>query len=82
MSCILVNVYIGLEPAAFKHLMEKCHQEDNFLPVYPIGPIIRTGSEGDLNGLSYLKWLNEQLSLSVLFVSFGSVGNLSCEQLN
>lgn len=79
---ILVNSFFKLEPATFKYLMEDCHQDhDKIPPVYPIGPIIRTDLEGDLNGLNYLKWLDEQPSKSVLFVSFGSGGNLSHEQV-
>lgn len=78
---ILVNSFSDLEPAVFKYLKESGRREYNIPPVYPIGPVIRTGSEGELTGSNTLKWLDEQPDNSVLFVSFGSGGNLSLEQL-
>ncbi|XP_043694291.1 hydroquinone glucosyltransferase-like [Telopea speciosissima] len=85
---------MDLEPGAIKAFMESgdlCTQ-----PIYPVGPLIRTGSgdEGDPNEclrntilLIYetkrtLKWLDDQPAGSVVFVSFGSGGVLSPEQLN
>ncbi|XP_021753830.1 hydroquinone glucosyltransferase-like [Chenopodium quinoa] len=53
-----------------------------FLRFTPIGPVIRSGSEdGLIDGSGSIKWLDEQPSDSVLFVSFGSGGNLSYEQV-
>ncbi|CAO2819187.1 unnamed protein product [Amaranthus hypochondriacus] len=79
-SGILVNSFSDLEPVVFKYLMENDRYGNNFPPVYPIGPVIRTCSKFDLDNSCYLKWLDEQPSNSVLYVSFGSGGNLSYEQ--
>ncbi|RZC58994.1 hypothetical protein C5167_006300 [Papaver somniferum] len=47
-----------------------------------IGPLIRTGVRGDGSDRSgCLKWLDNQPPASVLFVSFGSGGTLSSDQL-
>ncbi|XP_021757633.1 hydroquinone glucosyltransferase-like [Chenopodium quinoa] len=79
---ILINSFYDLEPVAFDYLMNDRGREDNVPPVYPIGPVIRTGSEdGLIDGSGCIKWLDEQPSDSVLFVSFGSGGNLSHEQV-
>ncbi|KAJ1439614.1 UDP-glycosyltransferase family, conserved site [Sesbania bispinosa] len=53
-------------------------------PVYPVGPIIQTGTRtvDDSNGLKCLAWLDRQQPCSVLYVSFGSGGTLSQEQVN
>lgn len=51
--------------------------------VYPIGPIIQTGSNstGHITGSDCLKWLDTQPANSVLYVSFGSGGSLSGDQI-
>ncbi|CAH2039257.1 unnamed protein product [Thlaspi arvense] len=79
---ILLNSFVDLEPNAIKALQEPA---PNKLPVYPIGPLVRTDSsyanrndEPD----ECLKWLDNQPFGSVLYVSFGSGGTLTCEQLN
>ncbi|GFP83141.1 hydroquinone glucosyltransferase [Phtheirospermum japonicum] len=51
-------------------------------PVYPVGPLIRTGPEAESDqGPEILKWLNDQPQKSVIYVSFGSGGTLSLEQI-
>ncbi|XP_020596572.1 LOW QUALITY PROTEIN: hydroquinone glucosyltransferase-like, partial [Phalaenopsis equestris] len=45
----------------------------------PVAPLIRAGEEGQL--ADCLKWLDLQPKGSVIFVSFGSAGTLSTEQL-
>ncbi|KAK3000701.1 hypothetical protein RJ639_022462, partial [Escallonia herrerae] len=75
---IMVNSFMDLEPGAFKALKEGGWCKP---PVYPVGPLIQAGSASGDNGLECLKWLGEQPSGSVLFVSFGSGGTLSHEQL-
>ncbi|KAF5189040.1 Udp-glycosyltransferase 72b1 [Thalictrum thalictroides] len=47
--------------------------------IYAVGPLIRTGEASD--GSECLKWLDDQPGGSVLFISFGSGGTLSNEQL-
>ncbi|XP_008233421.1 PREDICTED: hydroquinone glucosyltransferase-like [Prunus mume] len=79
---IIVNSFMELEPDPIKALqddIELCRP-----PVYPIGPLIQTGSCGwaeTAGGLECLRWLDDQPTGSVLFVSFGSGGTLSSEQL-
>ncbi|ESR41902.1 UDP-glycosyltransferase 72B1 [Citrus sinensis] len=80
---IMVNSFMELETGPFKALMEG-ESSFNPPPVYPVGPLIQTGSTNETNKRSpaCLKWLDEQPSESVLFVCFGSGGTLSQEQLN
>ncbi|KAI3997408.1 hypothetical protein MKX01_017778 [Papaver californicum] len=76
---IFLNSFEDIEHGAIEALNGK--QWDN-PPVYAIGPLIRTGVRGDeSDGSGSLKWLDNQPSGSVLFVSFGSGGTLCSEQL-
>ncbi|KMZ60217.1 Flavonoid glucosyltransferase, family GT1 [Zostera marina] len=71
---IFINSASAIESGPIKALMNM-----NSPPVYPIGPLVHdTNSEDDSSGC--IKWLDEQLPGSVLFVSFGSGGRLSSEQ--
>lgn len=80
---ILINAFMELEPEVIKALQE----EPSMRSIYPIGPIIRTvsgselvdGSESDQ--CMCIRWLDNQASGCVLFVSFGSGGTLSYDQL-
>ncbi|KAL7167674.1 hypothetical protein ACSBR2_038186 [Camellia fascicularis] len=74
---IIINSFIDLEPGAFKVLMEDGSGKP---PFYPIGPLLQTGPTTD-DGTLCLTWLDEQPRSSVLFVSFGSSGTISQEQL-
>ncbi|XP_052208927.1 hydroquinone glucosyltransferase-like [Diospyros lotus] len=75
---IIVNSFLELEPGAFKALKEHWI---GVPPIYPIGPLIQTGSTSGADGSESLKWLDRQPPGSVLFVSFGSGGTLSHRQL-
>ncbi|KAJ0106563.1 hypothetical protein Patl1_17554 [Pistacia atlantica] len=80
---IMVNSFMDLELAVFKALMEG--DRSGFRPpVYPVGPLIQNAfiNEAEHEQSDCLKWLDEQPSGSVLFISFGSGGTLSQEQLN
>ncbi|XP_044486448.1 hydroquinone glucosyltransferase-like [Mangifera indica] len=77
---IMVNSFINLELGAFKALMES-DQSGFSPPVFPVGPLIQNPSINEAEH-DCLKWLDEQPSGSVLFISFGSGGTLSQEQLN
>lgn len=49
--------------------------------VYTVGPLIRSlSASGEEGTADCLKWLDLQPKSSVLFVSFGSAGTLSCAQ--
>ncbi|KAJ0112490.1 hypothetical protein Patl1_00576 [Pistacia atlantica] len=75
---ILVNSFMDLGAEVFK-----AFQEPGKPPVYPVGPLIRSSSSsGSTDESDCLKWLNHQPTGSVLFVSFGSGGTLSHDQLN
>ncbi|XP_021896917.1 hydroquinone glucosyltransferase-like [Carica papaya] len=75
---IIVNSFFELETKTFKALIE---EEPDVPPIYPVGPIVRTGSSNEVDGSGCLKWLGEQPSESVLFVCFGSGGTLTQKQL-
>lgn len=76
---ILVNSFMDLEPGPLKALQEK---EPGKPPVYPVGPLIQRGSGvKSVEDVECLKWLDDQPSGSVLFISFGSGGTLSHNQL-
>ncbi|CAN1793807.1 Hydroquinone glucosyltransferase [Linum perenne] len=79
----LINSFTGLEGETIRFL-----QENGNKPIYPIGPIIqstlvnmdsphKTGARSEC-----LDWLDDQPGGSVLFVSFGSGGTLSYDQIN
>ncbi|KAG5538690.1 hypothetical protein RHGRI_019301 [Rhododendron griersonianum] len=76
---IIINSFLDLEEGAIKALQV---EEPGKPPVYPIGPIIQTGSGDGSDRPECLKWLDDQPSQSVLFVSFGSGGTLSHDQIN
>jgi hydroquinone glucosyltransferase len=76
---IMVNSFLDLEPGSFKALMEG---KEGRPPVFPVGPLVQSGSDHGAYGLECLRWLDEQPNNSVLFVSFGSGGTLSHEQLH
>ncbi|XP_059443983.1 hydroquinone glucosyltransferase-like [Corylus avellana] len=75
---IMVNSFLELEPGCFKALMEG---KEGWPPVYPVGPLVQFGSDHGVEGSECLRWLDKQPNNSVLFVSFGSGGTLSQEQL-
>ncbi|KAH0938830.1 hypothetical protein HID58_006291 [Brassica napus] len=80
---ILVNTFLELEPNAIKALQEPGLDKP---PVYPIGPLVNVGKQESSNGIEEesecLKWLDNQPLGSVLYVSFGSGGALTCEQFD
>ncbi|XP_058069116.1 anthocyanidin 3-O-glucosyltransferase 5-like [Magnolia sinica] len=78
---ILVNTCEGLEPRTIKALREDPILRKIPTPsVHPVGPIIQ--SEAPLlSGKDCLMWLDRQPDESVIYVSFGSGGTLSAEQM-
>ncbi|XP_043715954.1 hydroquinone glucosyltransferase-like [Telopea speciosissima] len=78
---ILLNSFMEMEAGAIKALKES--EGPSVPPIYPIGPLTQDGLRDDgFDTSGCLKWLNNQPIGSVLFVSFGSGGALSQEQLN
>ncbi|TKY68959.1 Hydroquinone glucosyltransferase [Spatholobus suberectus] len=83
---ILVNSFVEMEKEATKAIAQQGrgngNGNGNYPPVYPIGPITQTGPSGPKSGCECLLWLDKQPRNSVLYVSFGSGGTLSQEQIN
>ncbi|KAK2352836.1 hydroquinone glucosyltransferase [Trifolium repens] len=79
-----VNTFLEMEESTIKALQEKYNTVENNTEVYLVGPIIQSGLESTKprKGSGCEKWLDKQKPNSVLFVCFGSGGNLSQEQLN
>ncbi|GFP91930.1 hydroquinone glucosyltransferase [Phtheirospermum japonicum] len=78
---IILNSFKELEPGPIEYLQKK---ENGKPSVYPVGPLVQMGSsksEADGPPCASLKWLDEQPSGSVLYVSFGSGGTLSHDQI-
>ncbi|KAJ6328761.1 hypothetical protein OIU77_010447 [Salix suchowensis] len=77
---ILLNSFVDLEPETIKALQDQ--ELGNLPPIYPVGPIINSGSSIGVSGHECLQWMDDQPHGSVLYISFGSGGTLSFEQLN
>ncbi|KAK7386180.1 hypothetical protein VNO78_26215 [Psophocarpus tetragonolobus] len=75
---IIMNSFLALETCPIRALKD---EGGGYPHVYPIGPIIQTRVD-DAKGLEWLTWLDKQEVGSVLYVSFGSGGTLSQEQMN
>ncbi|KAK4267877.1 hypothetical protein QN277_024602 [Acacia crassicarpa] len=79
---VLFNSFFELETETIRSLQEETKGKRP--QIYPVGPIIQGRSDNETNGLgsNCLTWLNNQPTKSVVYVSFGSGGTLSQEQLN
>ncbi|ESW06367.1 hypothetical protein PHAVU_010G042300 [Phaseolus vulgaris] len=75
---IFVNSFLEMETGPIRALEEEGR---GYPPVHPVGPIVQTGA-ACTTGLECLTWLDKQQDGSVLYVSFGSGGTLSQEQMN
>ncbi|KAL6311385.1 hypothetical protein AAG906_022736 [Vitis piasezkii] len=78
---ILLNTWEDLEPTTLKALRDhKVMAQFAKVPIYPVGPLTRPiGKEEARSEL--LDWLDLQPADSVIYVSFGSGGTHSSEQL-
>ncbi|KAF3439041.1 hypothetical protein FNV43_RR17316 [Rhamnella rubrinervis] len=80
---ILVNTWEGLQATTLASLRDEklLGGFANNLPIYPIGPLTRhVGSTSSTYELLF-GWLDKQPRGSVIFISFGSGGTLSYEQM-
>lgn len=78
---ILLNSFKELEGGPIKALQGR--GQPGIPPIYPVGPLVNMGSgSGKIQGSECLEWLDDQPHGSVLYVSFGSGGTLSYEQIN
>ncbi|KAK3224052.1 hypothetical protein Dsin_011077 [Dipteronia sinensis] len=79
---VLLNTWEDLQPTTLAAL-----RDDKLLgrvikgPIYPIGPIVRPLGPAGSSSNQLFDWLDKQPTESVVFVSFGSGGTLSSEQL-
>ncbi|PRQ47674.1 putative anthocyanidin 3-O-glucosyltransferase [Rosa chinensis] len=81
---ILINTWEDLEPTCLEAMREHPDwKQITKVPLYTIGPMVRlagqSGGGGPRNEL--LDWLDKQPRESVLYISFGSGGVLSAEQI-
>ncbi|KAM5576248.1 anthocyanidin 3-O-glucosyltransferase 5-like [Rosa sericea] len=78
---ILINIWEELEPKSLAALRdEKFLGRFANVPVFPIGPLMRPNASSSPRG-DVFDWLDEQPNESVIYVSFGSGGALSYEQM-
>ncbi|XP_030513369.1 UDP-glycosyltransferase 72E3-like [Rhodamnia argentea] len=81
---ILVNSWEYLEPKTLKALRDpNLLSRFSSVPVHPVGPLIRPVQPvgNSVSRSTALEWLDLQPAESVLYVSFGSGGTLSADQL-
>ncbi|KAK7368252.1 hypothetical protein VNO80_10276 [Phaseolus coccineus] len=82
---VLVNTWEELQREELEALREGGLLSEALnmkIPVYAVGPLVRQPElETNSSTESLLKWLDEQPSQSVVYVSFGSGGTLSSEQM-
>ncbi|MED6219651.1 hypothetical protein PIB30_037717 [Stylosanthes scabra] len=83
---ILINTFFEMEAGTIKELQEQ--ESRGMIPsVHAIGPFVQNESncaimEGNkYNGMECLNWLNKQQKGSVLYLSFGSGGTITHEQI-
>ncbi|XP_020232895.1 hydroquinone glucosyltransferase [Cajanus cajan] len=77
---IIINTFLEMEPDAIRALGE---YGDGKNKLYPVGPITQKGSSNEADESDKcLRWLDKQPPCSVLYVSFGSGGTLSQQQIN
>ncbi|XP_059281721.1 anthocyanidin 3-O-glucosyltransferase 5-like [Lycium ferocissimum] len=80
---ILINTWEDLEPETIKALRNNDKLRSVLkvpdYPIYPIGPLRRTVEITERDEV--IQWLDKQNLESVLFVSFGSGGTLSSQQM-
>ncbi|KAL0875717.1 hypothetical protein Bca101_025422 [Brassica carinata] len=78
---LIVNTWDDMEPKTLKSLQDpKLLGGTARVPVYPIGPLCRPVDPSKTNH-PVLDWLDKQPEESVLYISFGSGGSLSANQL-
>lgn len=74
---IFINSFLEMEAGPITALKD---EERGYPTMYPVGPLVQTGTDS-AKGLECLTWLDKQEAGSVLYVSFGSGGTLSQEQM-
>jgi len=83
-DAILVNTWDELQQRELKALNDEDGELSSLLkvPVFAVGPLVRqTESETSQATESVIQWLDKQPKESVVYVSFGSGGTMSYEQM-
>ena len=75
---VLVNTWEDLDTKTLKALREQ--EGYGSVPVYAVGPLVRPVKPSGLKS-KLLDWLDEQPVESVIYISFGSAGVLSAQQI-
>ncbi|CAK7347680.1 unnamed protein product [Dovyalis caffra] len=79
---IFLNSWEDLEPANFKAITEgPFFKQIHTPPVHPVGPLIKQEEPLTASDADCLAWLDKQPPQSVLYVSLGSGGTLTVEQI-
>lgn len=83
-DAILVNTWDELQHRDLKALNDEDGELSSLLkvPVFAVGPLVRQAESETSQGTeSVIQWLDKQPKESVVYVSFGSGGTLSYEQM-
>ncbi|KAJ4836431.1 hypothetical protein Tsubulata_034155, partial [Turnera subulata] len=79
---VFLNSWEDMEPVSIKALTENpFFKQIPTPPVYPVGPLIKEEESLTESDYDCLTWLDKQPLDSVLFISLGSGGTLTAEQL-
>ncbi|KAG6729560.1 hypothetical protein I3842_01G034500 [Carya illinoinensis] len=77
---VLVNIWEDLDATTLKAMREE--EAYGSVPVYAVGPLIKQVEPSAASKKSdLLEWLDQQPIESVLYISFGSLGVLSAQQI-
>lgn len=73
----IINTFAELEFHAIKSL----ESDKELAPIYTVGPVVKFEVEKQPDSNKIIKWLDDQPSLSVVFLCFGSIGGFEPPQL-
>ena len=76
---VLVNSFLDMEEGTIRALQQEEGTKSPFVCV--IGPLVQDGSCDQGSGMECLRWLDKQQHNSVFYVSFGSGGTISHDQI-
>ncbi|KAK6938794.1 UDP-glucuronosyl/UDP-glucosyltransferase [Dillenia turbinata] len=81
-SGIFINSFYELEPVTLQALRENpFYKRIGTPPVHPVGPLVKEDEAMTETSAECLNWLDTQPTDSVLYISLGSGGTLTAEQM-